>query len=199
MPPADYTTAGAIRALLPDVSWGTTYDAALSTLITRASRLVDSYLGRAPGAFAASEDAVQTFRGDGTGELWIGELAAAPTLVEVKPPGGSYTAWDAADYDTYPYTAPAWGPIVRLDSLREGWPDTPRGVRITGRWGFSTTVPEEVAEAVTIQTVRWFKRGQQAYADVGAITELGQLRYVKALDPDVQVLLDLPRLQRVTL
>jgi hypothetical protein len=40
-----------------------------------------------------------------------------------------------------------------------------------------------------IQVVRWFKRSQQAFQDVGAIVELGQLRYVQRLDPDVQTII----------
>ena len=54
------------------------------------------------------------------------------------------------------------------------------------------------SEAAVIQTVRLFKRGQQAFADAGANSELGQLMYVKRLDPDVEALLMVGGLRRLT-
>ena len=50
--------------------------------------------------------------------------------------------------------------------------------------------------ATIIQASRWFKRGQQAFQDTGAVVELGQLRYTQKLDPDVAALLGF--LRRVT-
>lgn len=43
-----------------------------------------------------------------------------------------------------------------------------------------------VQQATRIQAVRWFKRGQQAYQDVAAAIELGQLTYAQELDPDIR-------------
>jgi hypothetical protein len=37
--------------------------------------------------------------------------------------------------------------------------------------------------------MRWFMRAKQGYQDAGAIMELGQMTYVKELDPDVQKIL----------
>jgi len=47
-----------------------------------------------------------------------------------------------------------------------------------------------VKQAVLIQAARWFKRGQQGFRDTGAIVELGQLMYTRALDPDVAALIE---------
>lgn len=53
-------------------------------------------------------------------------------------------------------------------------------------------------EATAIQVVRLFKRSQQAFADAGASAELGQLMYVKRLDPDVEAILMAGGLRRLT-
>lgn len=59
--------------------------------------------------------------------------------------------------------------------------------------------PHELAsQATLIQAIRWYKRGLQAYADAGSIGELGQLAYVKKLDPDVEAILFAAGLRRVS-
>jgi hypothetical protein len=50
--------------------------------------------------------------------------------------------------------------------------------------------PQELATNCTrIQAVRWFKRAQQAFQDVSAAMELGQLTYAQELDPDIRSML----------
>ena len=105
--------------------------------------------------------------------------------------GGTYTTWAATDYLVYPRNALARGkPILRLDiDINNGtkayWYPYPKSVKITGKFGYAATTPNDVKQAAIIQSVRWFKRGQQAYRDTGAIVELGQLTYTQKLDPDV--------------
>jgi hypothetical protein len=48
---------------------------------------------------------------------------------------------------------------------------------------------EIIRMAATAQATRWFKRGQQAFQDTGAIAELGQLTYTQKLDPDIVTML----------
>jgi hypothetical protein len=57
--------------------------------------------------------------------------------------------------------------------------------------------PQDLASNCTrVQAVRWFKRAQQAFQDVSAALELGQLTYAQELDPDLRSMLkaDLMRL-----
>ena len=58
--------------------------------------------------------------------------------------------------------------------------------------------PAMVKQAVVIQAARWFKRGQQAYQDVSASAEMGQLTYAQKLDPDIATMLYAAGLRRVT-
>jgi len=205
-----YSTAANVKALMPDTTWGTKYDTLLTTLIARASRLVDALLHREPGAFSVTNESTRYFYGSGESKQYIGELAAAPSAVSVAETGvvdtvggsgGTYTLWAATDYYPWPPNRLLQGkPYLRLDVDVHNGSKTifykyPKAVKVTGYFGFATSSnqPEEIRGATEIQVVRWFKRGQQAFQDAGAITDLNQLRYVKELDPDIKVTLQLEK------
>lgn len=190
--------------LMPDTEWTGKYAPLLASLITRASRQIDRFVGREPGTFAAAAAAARVFDGSGCRELWVDEMAAVPVLVEVDETGDlSYVTWAASDYVAWPYNATLLSrPYLRLDvdqmnGNKTVWYPFPRGVRVTARWGYSLIVPDDVKQAALVQVARAFKRAQQAYQDVGAIMELGQLRYVQTLDPDVAVMVE--HYRRVTI
>lgn len=185
---------------MPDTSWGSTYDAILTVLAKRASRAIDRFTGRDAGAFYVAVDTIRYYDGSGERDQWIDELAAAPTSVAVAEAGDltDYTAWASSDYMVWPYHG---GPYARLDidqlyGSKSIWYRFPKSVKVVGKFGYSTEPPDDVVMATIIQAARWFKRGQQAFRDTGAITELGQLTYTKSLDPDVAELIK--HLRRVT-
>lgn len=194
----DYATAAEIKAVISDASLGSGYDALLALLATRASRLIDRLTGRKPGAYEVDADVTLYFDGSGGREQWIEELAAAPTTVSVAEGGNlsAYTAWASTDYLLWPYNALDRGePYLRLDvdglnGTKAAWYRFPKAVKIVGKFGYSTSAPDDVKQAVIVQCVRWWKRGQQAFQDVGAIVDLGQLSFVKKLDPDVELLVE---------
>lgn len=205
-PAGDYTNIANVKALMPDQVWSTKYDAIFSTLITRSSRLIDGLLQREPGAFAVVNNTTRYFDGSGSDKLYIGELASVPTVVSVAESGivdgatgtgGTYTVWAVRDYSVWPANRVQEGkPYLRLDidplnGSKAIWFKYPKSVKITGAFGFAlaSNIPPEIVGAAEIQTVRWWKRGQQAFQDAGTITELGQLRYVKKLDPDIEMTL----------
>lgn len=203
----DYCYVQDIKDNLPDITVDTTYELMFNTLITRASRAIDTHLKREPGAFAVIADSTRYFTGSGDDKLWVGEMAAAPTSIAVAEAGvlTTLTTWAATDYYCWPYNALAEGmPYLRLDvdtinGTKYTWYDYPKAVRVIGKFGFSASAPAEIVQATIIQVMRWFKRGQQAYQDTGAIVELAQLRYTRKLDPDVETLLSLPKFQLVTI
>lgn len=59
-------------------------------------------------------------------------------------------------------------------------------LRVTARWGYSATVPADIAAACIEQAGRWFKRAQSAMSDTLADGDTGLLLYTKALDPDIE-------------
>ena len=198
----DYITAEEIKDELPDVDWSEgLYDDFLELIATRVSRLIDRATNREEGAYKSETATARTFDGSGGRYQWVDEMAAAPSAVEVSEDGTlTYTAWASTDYMLWPYNALAKGrPYVRLDVDQLNgnhalWYAFPKSVRVTAKWGYSTAVPEDLMQAVVTQCVRWFKRAQQAYQDVGGAPEVGQIRYwTRQLDPDVLTLCDMYR------
>jgi len=59
-------------------------------------------------------------------------------------------------------------------------------LRVTARWGYSDTPPDDIVAACIEQAGRWFKRAQSAMSDTLADSETGLLIYTKALDPDIE-------------
>lgn len=174
----------------------------MDALALRASRLIDKVCKAEDGFFYANTDQTRYFDGSGCLEQLVDSLAGAPTKVEVaetgivddaSDTGGTYTTWASRDYRCWPYNAIKQGrPYLRLDldilnGSKATWWSFPKSVKITGPFGYSTTVPDLIKQATITQVARWWKRGQQAFQDAGAIVELGQLRFVKQLDPDVEV------------
>ncbi len=198
-----YADAAAIKAVMPDVPWGTGYDTILGVLAARVSRLLDRAALRQPGEFATgTAGTVRYYDGSGCRALWVDEMAAAPSKVEVSETGSrvTYVTWASSDYILWPYNETPYRrlDVDALNGTKALWYGFPQSVKITAPWGFSVTPPDDLVEAVITQVVRWFKRGQQGFSDVGAIVELGQLKYVKKLDPDIEMILDGPGLIRRT-
>ena len=63
-----------------------------------------------------------------------------------------------------------------------------KGVKIAGSWGYATLVPAQVREACLIQAARVFKRKDAPFGVTG-IADLGELRMISKLDPDVEAML----------
>lgn len=197
----DYITLSELKSHLSDSGLGGgDYDTILGTLITRASRAIDRFTKREEGAYVVSSDVTRYYRGSGTEEQLIDELAALPTTVEIAEAGvvdsmagsgGNYTTLSASDYFLEPNNALQLGlpfEIIVIDVLNGNftwWPSYRRAVKITGKFGFSESAPELIKEAVTIQAGKWFKRGQQGFTDLSAMVSLGQMKY-NSLDVDVQ-------------
>ena len=203
----DYCTTAEIKEAMPDAfGTSTAADTFLAKLATRASREFDRLTNRHPGAYYVTTASDRYFKGDGSTELWPGEMAAAPDAIAVAETGelSTYTAWTtASDVLCWPYNASDEGlPYLRLDidtinGSKTMWYSFPKAIKVTAKWGYTTTTPDEVKQAVATMAARMYKRGQQGFADVGAIAELGQLRYVKGQDPAVDELIDHLRRQAI--
>ena len=173
------------------------YEPLMDAICIRVSRHIDNWFSYPAGSFKATEATAKYFDGNGEIELWPGYMAAAPTEVAVAEAGvlASLTTWSATDYIIRPYNALAEGFPYRsllidlINGTKSRWTNFPMAVKITCQWGWSEEVPPTIEEACIIQGARWFKRGQQAFQDAGAVTELMMMRYLKKIDPDVEILL----------
>lgn len=208
---SDYTTIAEVKASLADTSWGTKYDNVLARLVTDASRAIDRMAGWDPGAFAVTADSVRYYDGSGTARQWIDPLCAEPTEVAMSMAGDptQYTALGTVngqiDYYGGPSNALQTGnPHYLWLDLNSGfgrysaWYRFPRAVKITGKFGFATTCPDEIAWLTTMQAIRWFKRAQNAFADTGGIIDLGKLTHTQKVDPEIAGMID-HRFKRVAI
>lgn len=215
MTAVDYSTSADIKAYLPDMNWGTstTYDALLVSLITAASRCLDRYTNRLPGAYAVSTASTAYFDAPGgaitvtyqdnrlgggyagdNGRLWIGELAAAPTSVAVSTTGSvtSYTAMASTDYLCGPWNALnegkpyQWLQLDLINGDHATWYGFPKGVQVVGKFGYAATVPEDIKDVVIKQVVRWFKLAQAGFQTQGTVGNvvLDKMFIPNQLDPD---------------
>lgn len=176
--PTDYCTVQEVKDMLPDVDWdGAHYDAILGSLITRASRLIDTFTDREPYAFTA-QAVTKYFDGNGKSELYIGDLASDPAEVSVKWNGADYEVVDKADYYCIPVNALLQSQPYNYIRLERGYfPCWRKAVKVKGNFGYSITMPDDIKQAAIIQVVRWFKHGQQAFQNNAANNELGTPQY----------------------
>lgn len=200
--PNDYATAAEFREHVPDFGLDATYDTLVGKLLTRASRLIDLYTRRHPGAYKTDADEIRYFNGSKTILLDIDELAALPTSIAVAEggivdtdagTGGEYTTWATTDYwmvdpNALKYGIPFNGVKINLmTGTKASWYNYFRGVKITGKFGYSVATPPIIQEATLVQVGRWFKRGQAGFSEVAGSTQFGELRY-KELDPEVKAI-----------
>lgn len=202
----DYCTIAEIKAALPDAGFASSsdYDDILTDLATKASRLIDTYTRRKNGAYAmsSSDEETRFYTGSGSDKQWVDEICSAPSYVGISDGGGvqasDYTTVASSDYFLWPDNAAEDDqPYTRLDldtinGAYSIFDSFRRSVKVTAVFGYSltTATPEEINQAAIITAARWLKRGHQGFQDTGAIPEIGQLTYTKALDPDVKEIID---------
>lgn len=179
---------------------GSAIDNVLNTLASAASRELDRYLATPTGFWRTETSSVRYFNGNNTDKLYVDKFSGNPLFVgysdngvvdNVSGTGGSYNNLPDTDYFTFPFNSVddiRFG--IQLDALNGNHArffNYPRCVKIGAYWGHRT-VPDEIKQATVTQAVRWYKRGEQSFADVGAIKDLGQIKYMKGIDPEVEML-----------
>lgn len=215
----NYLPIQSFKEGLPDEDWTEEYNTLIDRVTEAASRVLDVYTRKPEGYWWVKDDASDETRyfesWDGK-ELWFDSMPALPTSLEVAETGlvdsdagsgGTYTTWAATDYFLHPTNALKVGrpyeyaTINYLSGTKTTWYSYPRGVKITGVFGFHQgQYPHPlVTQAVSILAIKWFKRFQSAFQDTGAIPELGQLVYTKALDPDFIALMQQPPFSSMTI
>lgn len=169
------------------------HDTRLDQIITAVSRAIDDKCERR--FYAASETRYYT-----AGHwYWLpiaDDLLSVSALATDQTGSRAYdTVWAAGDYDLYPYNAaldgyPYGGIMVNRLSGHFAFPQNlPRGVKVTGSFGYAAATPDVVREACILQTVRLYKRVDLPFGVAGS-GEFGQANIGSIrLDPDVADLL----------
>ena len=207
----EYTTLLNVKAQLADTlgsSTDETYDTLITTLIQSASRAIDGYIGQGDYYFYASSsdhhhgstDGLSTryFDGNGFYEMVIDHFVSLSSLA-VSEQGGvdstSYTVYNSSDFFIAPYNAAEYHKpynkiiIDPLNGGRSAFYRFPKSVRVIAVWGYSLTPPADVVQACNVMVIRYFMRAKNAFMDAGANPAMGQMFYVRELDPDVKLLL----------
>lgn len=202
---ADYYTVAELKAENPESGFNSSsdYDVALGWFITSASRAIDREIGKWDDYFYPTTDGeTRYFDGTGTRELWIDDIVSL-TSVSVSESGGlassDYTAWSSSDYIILPHNQTP-KTILLVDNLNGSkiyWEPYIKAVKVVGVFGYSTTPPQVIKQACSIQALRWFQRAKQNWQDTGAKSDFGQVVvsvgnkdfYGSKLDPDVAALL----------
>ena len=190
----DYCEAIDIKNVLGE-QWtaGVRYDALLADLIPEASRLIDREQGWGDCHYAAGDPAAVARLFDTVSgyEMEVDRCLQAAAVVAVDETAtGVYVVWvSGTDYLLWPYNELYFTRVIIKTGASKVFTDGQQLLRVTGKWGAATTPPDVIKLAAIITVTRWFKRGMQGFQDTGAIIEVGQLVYRKALDPDVKEML----------
>ena len=146
---------------------------------------------------------------------WVASGDTVNNVTSISAAGTSLTVNDADGADGRGLT-PRFSPgnLIKIESeylavtavntttniltVVRGQNGTTAAAHVNGT-AISTWLPEEIViQATLTQAGRWFKRGQQAYQDMGAAFEMGQFLYAQELDPDVRAVLFGAGLRRLT-
>lgn len=169
---------------------GDEHDYRLQALTQQVRKLIDNYCGR---TFVVGSSGVERYF-DGSDHLWIDDCTAVQKINLDEEMDGTYSSTMSSttpDYLLRPYNTNPKNEVVLSSNSNFGsfCSGVTKGVKITGTWGFDTTIPEDIRRAAIIQCCRWFKRADSAYASMIGPTELGVMQTFSGLDPDVKLIL----------
>lgn len=184
---ADYTTAAIVKARLDIIN--NVDDTALGTVITAASRNVDSMCNR---FFSTGSTEVRYFTADCSTVIDIDDLVSVTSLTTDLDGDRVYeTTWATTDYDLEPYNAVKYAfPYTKISMApngRYGFPTLRKSIAIDAVWGWAA-IPAPISEATILMTIRWFKRKDSPYGIAGS-NELGQIQMMPSSDPDIKAML----------
>lgn len=185
-----YATLNELKARLSIPAADTADDSILEAVVEAASRAIDKVCNRYFFSTAAGQ--VRYFTAASSVLVLIEDCQAVSAVATDRNLDRTWSnAIPAADYElgplnnpsiSYPYTELRMKPLAgeAFDLSREA-------VKVTGTFGFSA-VPDAINEACLILAGRLFKRKDAPFGVAGG-GEVGQSIAIRAIDPDVQVLI----------
>lgn len=209
---ADYCTTGDVGMYNAQISSDTGLSTSLlPTLITSASRAIDSYTNRQFTCSTADETLY--FRGSGSCR-WVPpfDIASITSLSiasdSVKASSGAYTSISTGDFALMPDTrstdAPAlwvelaYAPSASYNSTAPYYnyfPDDLNTIKFVGKRGYSnstssTGIPRDVNDAAVRTVIRWLRSINSGGADVQGLDALESQPVPRTLPADVRMTLD---------
>jgi len=186
---ADYCTLDEIKSELTNITTKD-YDGFLQAMIGQAKELIDNLCNREFDKVTAT---ARYFDGAGT-ILFIDDLVsidASGFQLDLDGDGTYESTLATTDYELYPLnTTPKTFIKISSNSNYGSFASgIKKGVKITGTWGYGSTIPKSIRRAAIMQVCRWFKRRETGYATVVGSPELGEVKTYHGLDPDVKLIL----------
>ncbi|KWX19887.1 hypothetical protein AFM11_33450 [Mycolicibacterium wolinskyi] len=183
-----YAEPGELARFMGDAA--ATDNAELVLAIETASRSVDRICNRQFGKTETLETRYYTARFDRNRRRWIidvDDFATVDGLI-AETVGAQYDS-EITGYLPAPVNAvldgKVWTQLV-VDPASSAVPDaTEHGVRVTATWGWPA-IPPTIKLATLIQASRLFSRRHAPFGVAGN-PEVGQLRLLERLDPDVAI------------
>lgn len=128
-------------------------------------------------------------------KIHIGAFVSVAEVATDAIGAGTYTVWDAADYYLSPANAVLQGlpytEIERTPQTTKQFSPLPRGIRVTGKSGFSAEVPAVIEEAALLIALRAYERPRTPLGTSTRTSLGGKTVYHSLLaDPDIRDLLD---------
>jgi hypothetical protein len=180
-----YLTREEFQALLGNIDEKQV--AAMDLAIEGASRWIDDYCGR---TFYAQDAVTRYYTPRYYDMLQVDDLRTVTSLQTDEDEDGTYEfTWASTDYYLDNYDNSELYSLIRVRP--NGAFLFPRGarrsVKIIGNFGPSA-VPRAIAQACHLQANRFMRRKDSPFGVMGSV-ELGQLKTITKVDPDVQQLL----------
>ena len=186
--PSDITNAGRLNINVSD------YDLDIDSMIAGISRRIDRHYGVVDNAFFQAESATRYYERDAVyGRALVLDMPVISVSAVVD---GDSTSVTSSDYRLYPRNG-RWYNEIRLlenSSAIAAWGfNTDGEISVTGKWGFSLDVPDEIREATAYWSAWLLKRYQAALQDANANFELGQIVYSEGIPKPVVSMLPVYR------
>ena len=183
-----YTTRALVKTSLGIPSSVTSEDTQIDAAISAADALIDQYCGR---TFTASAGAIRYYQPTSAFLVYSDDLASSTVTIQVDDnDDGIYetTLTAVTDYIVYGNSAP----YRIIKNVNGGWPMSYYGrptVKVTGTFGYASTVPNSVQQASLLLSARIYQRKASPLGfQAGVVSELGPVR-ISRNDPDVGALL----------
>lgn len=172
-----------------------TDDAGLQRALEAGRKWIDNYTGRK--FLADTADVTRVFLPSDPKTLRVPDLRSI-TSIKVDRNGDrtySTTLTLASDYELWPFDGPPYTE-VRLWPL-SSYSFSSYHIQIIGKFGYSTTPPDDIKQANILVAIRYWKRPDAPFGVLSA-PELGSFQRayerIPSLDPDVGFLLNPYRL-----
>lgn len=191
----DYATTAELRSYITRSSV-TVDDTELALAVTAASRVVDEFCGRQFGATASAEARVYTAEWDRRRRRWLIDTDDFQTAtgLEIMVDDDDDETFDKEidEYRLWPFNAVDVGrPWTRIivGAESSNFPTCAEGVvEVTATYGW-TSVPTPVKTATLIEANRIFQRRVSPFGIAGSPETGSELRLLRAVDVDVQKIL----------